>query len=261
MHLLLTDETNQRPGRDAKFFILGGLIVPLEALDELHRRIEVARTSAGYREHDELKFETNARPTHVSIQQATEVKRQVISAAQELGCKFIAHVIHHEIIRNQDLEQQVQWAADYVIGRFNYYLTTVNDSGICAVDNLPVRAQFRYLSEKFSQGLSFPDESRVRLDRIRLFSATCSNASHVSSAMDIVLGAFRYCLNNPRNQDTASEMMKNVVELMWHEKRGEDILVVGKGLIVRPELANIRSQEYRKDYDEMFAHINRLLEH
>ncbi len=260
MHLLLTDETNQRPGRDAKFFILGGLIVPFEAIDMLHNRIETARTTAGYREQDELKFETNARPDHVSVQQATEAKRQVISAAQELGCKFIAHVIHHEIIRNQNLEQQVQWAADYVIGRFNYYLSTINDTGICAVDNLPVRAQFRYLSDKFSLGLSLPDGSRTRLDRIRLLSATCANASHLSSAMDIVLGAFRYCLNNPRNQDAASEMMKSVVELMWHEKRGDDIFAVGKGLIVRPELENIRKQTYRRDYDEMFTHINRLLE-
>jgi len=260
MHLLLTDETNQRPGRDAKFFILGGLIVPFEAIDALHQSIEDARTIAGYQKQDELKFETNARPAYVSVNQATEAKRQVISVAQEFGCKFIAHVIHHDIIRNQDLEQQVQWAADYVIGRFNYYLTTINDTGICAVDNLPVRAQFRYLSDKFSLGLSLPDGSHVRLDRIRMLSATCANASHLSSAMDIVLGAFRYCLNNPRNQDAASAMMKSVVELMWHEKRGQDILAVGKGLIVRPEMDKIQKQDYRRDYEEMFAHINHLLE-
>src|SRR5262249_27245467 len=180
MHLLLTDETNQQPGRDVKFFIFGGLIVPFEAVDALHQRIDEIRAAAGYRSEDELKFETKARPCHVAIPQATQAKDEVIAAAGKAGCKFIAYVIHHEIIRNQDLGQQVQWAADYVIGRFNYYLSTVNDTGICAVDNLPVKAQFRYLSDKFSKGLSLPDGNRVPLDRIRLLSATCSNASHLS---------------------------------------------------------------------------------
>lgn len=260
MQLMLTDETNQQPGRNARFFILGGLIIPFERLDTLHTTIHNIRETAQYRDQDELKFDTNTRPEHVSIEQFIEAKRQVIQATREARCQFIAHVIHHDIIGNQDLDQQVQWATDYVIGRFNYYLSQINDIGICAVDNLPVRAQFRYLREKFSTGLTMPDGSHVHLDRIRMLSATCSNASHISSAMDIVLGAFRFCLNNPRNRDAASEMMKQVVELMWHEKRGEDYIVNGKGLIVRPELDQIRIQAYRNHYDEMFTHINGLLD-
>ena len=259
MYLLLTDETNQRPGADVTFFIFGGLILPLDCLTELDARIQKARTDAGYHPKDELKFETNARPDHVSIEDATEAKRKVIDACLELNCKFIAHVIHHQIIQYQDLDQQVTWAADYVIGRFNYYLSKVKNVGICAVDNLPVKAQFRYLSEKFTQGLSLPDGKTVPLDRIKLFSATCSNASHASSAMDIALGSFRYCLNNPKKTDTVSEMMKNVVNLMWHERDGDTIYTGGRGLIVRPERDNIKFKPYKSDYDQMFAHINELL--
>lgn len=158
MHILLTDETNSRPGQDAKFFIYGGLLFPIDFLPVLDNEINEIRAKAGYRPSDEFKFETNARPEHVSIQDCTDAKRKVVEFCLNNDCKFIAHVILHDIIANQDQDQQIQWAADYVIGRFNKYLTSVDDVGIVAVDNLSVRSQFRYLSDKFTLGLNLDNE-------------------------------------------------------------------------------------------------------
>jgi len=214
MHILLTDETNRTPGKDAKFFIYGGLLFSLDKLDELDIEIERIRTSAGYRAGDEFKFDTRSRPSHVSSDKSTIAKRQVIDLCLRVGCKFIAHVILHEIIKNQDQEQQVQLAADHVISRYNQYLMESNSTGICIVDNLPGKYQFKYLSDKYSFGSAIFSEQIMRLDRIKLFAASCSNASNVSSAMDIVLGCFRYCINNPRNPKAAIIMMKNVMNLI-----------------------------------------------
>ncbi len=58
------------------------------------------------------------------------------------------------------------------------------------------------------------------LDRIKLLTSTCTNASHASSAMDVTLGAFRYCINQPKNLPAARAMMAKVVRLIWHERRG-----------------------------------------
>lgn len=258
MHILFTDETNMRPGRGATFFIYGGLFLPVQAIPDLHDGITAIRENLQYAPTDELKFETNSRPDHVSIANCTQAKRDVVALCRELDCKFIAYVILHAIVANQPRRNIVLWAADHVLGRFNRYLTGVDDIGIVAVDNLPVNAQFRYLSDKFSCGLKFGNRT-IELDRIKLFSATCSNASHISSAMDIVLGSFRYCVNSPRNAAAAREMLTNVINLMWHTKDGDTFHVLDKGLISRPLINNIRHEPYKQQYRDMIDNFNQIL--
>jgi hypothetical protein len=259
MQILLTDETNRQPSREAKFFVYGGLVLTVEALSTLHAEIEEIRRTAGYHAGDELKFDTHARPAHVTVEEATEAKRQVIDCAKRAGCIFIVHVILHNIITNQDADQQVQWAADYVIGRFNQYLTYINDDGICIVDNLPNRAEFRYLSQKFAHGLTLATGTHITLDRIKLFASTCVGASHVNSVMDIVLGSFRYCINNPQNPDAAREMLGSVASMMWGRRVGEDLQVRGRGLILRPEISDIHFEPYRHEYEALIEHLGNLL--
>ncbi len=258
MRILFTDETNMNPGRDATFFIYGGLFLPIETIPALHDGIEQIRDQLGYGPADELKFETNSRPEGVSVADWTPAKRDVVALCRESDCQFIAYVALHAIVQGQTQQNRVLWAADHVLGRFNRYLTEVDDIGIVAVDNLPINAQFRYLSDKFSVGLTV-DNRTVQLDRIKLFSATCSNASHISSAMDIVLGSFRYCVNNPRNPDAAREMMSNVVRLMWHTRDGDTFHVHNKGLVCRPLIENIRVEAYKQQYTDMIDNFNQLL--
>jgi hypothetical protein len=259
MQILLTDETNRQPSRDIKFFVYGGLILTTETLSTLHANIDTIRSAFGYQPDDELKFDTRARPPHVTIDAATEAKRRVIDLAKRSNCKFIVHVILHDIIANQDADQQLQWAADYVIGRFNKYLTLIGDDGICIVDNLPNRCEFRYLSKKFAHGLTLDTGVHVPLDRIKLFASTCLGASHANSVMDIVLGAFRYCINNPRNPDAAREMFGSVAGMIWGDKVDEHVVVRGRGLILRPKIADIRHEPYRREYDDLIGHLGNLL--
>lgn len=147
------------------------------------------------------------------------------------------------------------------MGRFNKYLTEANDGGICIVDNLPVSKQFQYLSDKFSFGLQLYSGRNVRLDRIKLFGATCVNASHANSAMDIVLGSFRYCINNPNNIPAAREMMIKIVSLMWHRKIEDTYYVGDYGLIVRPSNRRLKRDylAFKPDYDLLLKNINYLL--
>jgi len=261
VQLFLTDETNLQPSDDAQFFVYGGLIVPLERLVELDRGIDVIRREQGYAPCDELKFDTRSRPPQVAIATATAAKRQVVELSLTLECKFIVHIILHDIIRNQDPDHRVQSAADYVLGRFNYYLRQIGDHGICIVDNLPVASQFRYLSDKFTHGLNVQGQEPVRLDRVKLFAATCANASHAHSAIDIVLGSFRYCINNPRNADVARGMLLQVVKMMWHryDAATDTYEVGGRGLITRPPIDEIRVNAYRKQYEALFANLNALM--
>lgn len=258
MYLLLTDETNLKAGENVEFFSYGGVIVPASKLPELHTRISEIREANDYLPGDRLKFDTNARPKHVSIGAATKAKREVIAACIACECKFIAYVILHQIARNTPLEKTIQWGADHVIGKFNFFLQCQDAYGIVAMDRLPDGVEFDYLSNKFTGGLLMQDGEKINLDRITLFSSTCINASHLTSAMDIILGSWRYCINNPFNSAAAKSMMADITKLIWCVRDGKDLYAFEKGLIFRPK--QVMRKDYSEKYDLLLKNINELID-
>ena len=235
--------------------------MPVDRLEILNCEIEKIRTKAGYKPEDEFKFDTRSRPKQVSFEASTEAKNEVLGLCQKTGCKFIVHIILHEIIKNQNFDQQAYWAADYVFGRFNRYLNNeVHDTGICVIDNIPTKSQYKYLCEKFAKGLVFYNGRSLKLKKIIMFATSCVGASHANSAMDIVLGSFRYCINNPKNTDAAKNMMGKVVDLLWHKKEGEKIYATERGLIIRPPIHKIEHEPHKLKYKELIDHINFLLQ-
>lgn len=258
--MLLTDETNLDAVGDARFFIYGGLFFPIEKLVELDRGIAAIRDQAGYLPADTLKFETRQRPDQVDLARATSAKRQVVELCRAHGCKFIAYAALHAIIRNRPREEQVLFGANSVIDRFNRFLERDNSFGMVLTDTLPVAAPNQYMREKFARGLQYGEEFR-QLRRVRLFGSTCIGASHVASAIDVVLGSFRYAVNSPRNRDAAAEMVANVTDLMWGYRRNNEAHVLEAGLIFRPMLANIQVEAYRREYEDLMRTLDELDEH
>ncbi|SRR6266550_5382794 len=257
MHFLFTDETNLPSDPAAKFFAYGGLIIPPGKLSDLHAGIVDIRQATGYRPEDELKFQTSARPSHVSVQQCTIAKNNVVDLCTRLECRFIAYVVLHAIAKNRTNAELITWGASHVIGKFNYFLSTVPADGVVVLDRLPGASEYSLLTDRFTKGLTFPEGPQVALDRIKLFSSSCSNASHASSAMDIVLGSFRYCINQPKNVPAAKDMMTNISKLIWCERDAEHLYPFERGLIFRPK--EIKVEAYKKEYDDLLAWINELL--
>ena len=95
------------------------------------------------------------------------------------------------------------------------------------------------------------------LRQIRLFAATCNNASHVSSATDVVLGTFRYCVNDSKNTDIAKEMLSKVVRMMHHKVEGNKRLLREYGLLLRPKEVDLPA--YKRDYDDLIEHLHAVL--
>ncbi|HEV3243872.1 MAG TPA: hypothetical protein VGZ31_05620 [Chthoniobacterales bacterium] len=258
MHCLLTDETNTEPSERGKFFIYGGLFFPFAKFDDLDAGIAAIRKKAGYERGDSFKFDTNFRPAHVSVEASTQAKKELVQLCLDSGCKFIALVILHKIIDRQHPEHKYLWAANEVIGRFNRFLAEeAKDTGIVLIDTLPLKQQWQFLTEKFVKGLPLHTGGCTSLPRIRLYASTCLNASYLGSAIDVVLGSFRYCINAPSNRQRAAEMMRRVLQLMWHSRAGNRIFVREKGLILRPEKIIVDS--YRKEYDQLREEITNLI--
>ena len=258
MQLLCTDETNLPSDPAAKFFVYGGLVLPADSLFDLHTRVAGIRKQFGYEPTDTLKFSTASRPPQVTVPEATAAKQQVVNACIDLGCVFIANVVLHAIAKNTSQDELIRRGANHVIGRFNRYCYELDEYGICLIDRLPGGLEYRYLSDKFTRGLDFEDGSTVALGRVVLFAATCNNASNLSSAVDIVLGSFRYCINQPKNIEAARTMMAGVTKMVWHKRIGDVLHVGERGLILRPK--TIRVAEYRAEYDALVSHINDLLD-
>lgn len=258
-YLMLTDETNMQPSANAEFFIYGGIFFPISTLSLLNDRIQEIRDEAGYRPGDTFKFDTRAKPSYVSRDQVNHAKSQVLDACQEFGVQFIAHLILHQIVSSQPQDQRVLWAVDYVIARFNRFLAQGEHQGICVVDNLPARSQWSYFSERYANGLELPGGRRVALDRIQLFAATTIGASHANSIMDIVLGSFRYCVNNPQNEGVARDVFPRVVDLMWHRTEGDTRHVRDYGLILRPRIEDIRCGNYRSRYESLIERMYSMM--
>ncbi len=261
MFVLFTDETNLPSDPNAKFFAYGGLVIPVAALPELNAKISGIRAAAGYKQGDELKFETNARPKYVSIEAAGKAKEQVVETCISLKCRFIVNVVLHAVAQNTSQHELIQWGANTVIGKFNALLHEDKSHGIVAVDRFASGAEYKLLSERFSKGLTFGGlggESQLPLDRITLFTSTCMNASHASSAMDIVLGSFRYCINAPKNVPAAKVMMTNISKLIWCTRMGDNLHVLEKGLIFRPK--EVKHPPYKAEYDALLGSINALLD-
>ena len=256
MHILVSDETNQQPSKDAKFFIYGGLFIPVDSLPELDALVARARKESDYEPGDELKFGTHSRPDHVTVEQHIAAKNGVLEGCYDLGVRFSAYLVLHDIAKSRPLEEQVGWGVNTIMSAFNRFLEEKKDTGICVVDRLPFAGGYQKLRELFQTGIT-TEKVTMPLDRIHLFATTCGGASHASSVTDIVLGAFRYCVNRREPTTATDTMFPLVAHLMWYKKQGNTVYLGERGLIYRPK--EVKYEPYKREYDRLDEHLRALL--
>jgi hypothetical protein len=78
MYVLLTDETNNQPSEDVKFFVYGGLFFRFELLPELDTAVRSIRTNHGFKLTDEFKFNSKSRPAKMELKTFTAAKSEVL---------------------------------------------------------------------------------------------------------------------------------------------------------------------------------------
>lgn len=260
MYLLMTDETNLSAGKHAEFFIYGGLIVDIDRLTGIHRAIEDIRVEHEFAPADALKFDTNSRPPAITPDQHRAAKNAVIEACQEAGTQFLVYMILHDIARKQSQDVRVSYGVNTVLASYHKFLRRKRDVGMVLVDRLPFGKGYAFLREKFTEGSRFPDGSdSMRLsDRMLAFGATSDGASHFSSAVDIVLGSFRFCVNQRGKTEVSKKLMEKVAPMIWHRRSGDVAYLRDYGLMLRPQ--TIRVPHYQQKYDDLVEHLTALVE-
>lgn len=256
MHWFVIDETNKNstPG---KFFIVGGLVLRAKQIKKVDRAVEKIRRKYGYQDGDSLKFQISARPAHISVQDATAAKKAVIKALVKLDVRMITYVLLHDIGVNRTEQERMQMAINTLSWGFHRMLVAEDSAGAIFVDRDDT--QHAHLATLFQHGLSVGKRTIVLRDRIKFFGMTANNESHLSSAVDIALGGFRFCVN-AANLDathgahmTARSIFKPLSRLLWGVKRGAVRRIGGYGFHARP--VEVRAPRYERRYEELRAKL------
>ena len=257
LFLLFTDETNKEASERAEFFIYGGVVVPATSLSDLHTAVSEIRLRHGFKPRDSFEFASNTRPDHVPRDTFTAAKSEVMERCSGFGLEFIACLTLHEIARNKTTDVLVQWGANTVFGAFDEFLLSKNGYGAVVMDRLRRETSFTFLREKFQTGLTFPNGRTRPLSRIHLFATSCDGASHAMSAIDILLGGLRYCVNERQKNIAPRAILGHLAGMIWGEERGGKKYVREKGIRFRPKRRQI--VEYEQKYAQLVHHLQGLI--
>jgi hypothetical protein len=211
MYLMFGDEADAEQGRGQKFFVYGAVFIKTY-VKALHDGIEKMRDKFGYSATDSLKFHDC--PKQVTRDQHRDIKKEVVKLARRQGVVFCAYPILHEIAKGETHDNLVQFGANTLLGKFDQFLGGQDDVGIVLFDRLPIKDPYGYLKKKFQVGLELDGQTR-RLKNVVGFASTCDGASHLASVADILLGSFRYCVNEPDKDIANSAIFPTLARVMW----------------------------------------------
>jgi hypothetical protein len=255
-YILYTDETNAEPGERIEFFIYGGVWLPVERLPDLDKAVAEIREEAAYEPGDILKFDTRSRPDRVSRSQHTAAKQAILQAGFNVGLRFCAVLVLHDIAWDPDWRWALQ--ADELLQTFDKFLARHDGVGVVVMDRTGTIHD--YLIEKGQRGyVKRKTDESTQFRRIHSFSAGAIGTSHLASVADIVLGSFRYCVNDLNESAASQKMLPAVVRLMWHirTKPSGEVHLSGHGLLLRPQV--VKYQSHLSRYDSMTSRLNRVI--
>jgi hypothetical protein len=259
MYLMLGDEADAEQSRGQKFFVYGAIFVPEESIKPLSDGVEAIRRAAKFKPTDSLKFADKTRPPQISREIFREVKAKVMNLAARHRVVFCAYAILHAIAANRGHKDLVLFGANTLLGKFNEFLGTRDTFGLVLFDRIPIDDPYAYLREKFQIGMTdLRGEPKGRLERIMSFGSTTDGASHLASIADILVGSWRYCVNEPKRDVVGKAIFPKLMDLMWKRTSAGKQYVLDFGFVLRPK-KNVR-EEYEKDYADLCARLQGYLD-
>ncbi len=246
-YLLFADEANPEQTDPAKFFIYGGVFVPIEKTGHIHRAIEELRIAYDFESLDQLKFQTRSKPKHISIDQHTEMKAAVYKIAAANNVKFCGYAILHAIAAKKNHATLVEWGANILLAKYNQFLSEGGSKGWANFDRINTAKPYKYLQDKFANRVEI-DGIPVTLENIVGYSFTCDGASHLSTLADILIGGFRYILNEPTRDVAGKRIVSSLGPLFWGQMKDGVNFIGDRGLVLRP--TGVKVAKYLADYEE-----------
>lgn len=255
MYLFFGDDTNSEQSQ-GEFFIYGGIFFPANKLKVIDEEVKSIRTKTGYKKGDLLKFNTRERPRHITTENFNVAKEAVLDLCITNDIRFIGYLVLHSIAGKT--ERREDFAISSVVAAFHRFLGEEDDFGMVILDRFNEKKAFKMLGAKFQYGLFMQHRQENKsLPHIKAYSLGSIETSHAASVADIVLGAFRYAVNERANTDRASILMKKVAKLMWKSPPPAHS-AKGRGFLLRPQDRNGLSQEKQNKYIALQTKLTNL---
>jgi hypothetical protein len=247
------DETNTTPVL-GQFFIYGGVVVDDVQLATLSARVDEIREQFGFLPGDSLKFATAHTPNQVGAERARLAKKAVVKTLEGIGARMIVYVVLHDIAMKVSEAERMQMALNVVATRFHDLLTIEDGRGVMVIDR--AENHFDHLSHLYQHGNSSKTNQKQLSDRILHFGMSNDNASNVSSAADIALGAFRYCVNTAGgrgSEHVAREMYPPIARMIWGVRVADEVVLDHYGYNQYPR--EVRKPEYAERYSKLVGSL------
>jgi hypothetical protein len=216
-YLCLLDECRIDQGLPNPFLLYGAVTIPWSVASELSKRLDRIRREAGYPFDLPLKWSWQGGP--VTPEAHAQAKSALLRALRELGVHLFVSLVHRRIAAGVAEADQATWfAANGVLRAVDRFLSDSDGRGLVVLDRFTSAHDFA--EEKATLGLVYPNLSaRVALPRFFSFSVGSSKSSLISSAVDVALGAFGYCLN-VENREAVPEVSSLVMPLVARDAGG-----------------------------------------
>jgi hypothetical protein len=256
MFVFIGDETNVTQSRKARFFIYGGLIIAADRALETSNKVASIRAKWGFAPEDELKFDSRSKPGHLSNDEFAQAKNEIVEVCHKLEAKFMAYAVHHSIASTTPKAQVWLRALNTLLCAFDLFLQRENSHGICLVDRF--QSDLSVLGTIHKQGVDpkfWGGELPHRLENVWCYGTVSIDTTHLVSMVDVVLGAFRYCVNETGRTAVPLQLYRRLRPLMVCEP-GNPSQVEEWGLFLRPK--EIKAAVYEQDYEALRERLRSL---
>ena len=235
MYLMIADEADQDGAKE--FLVFAGVFFPAEQLLKISNSVAKLRRDFGFNETDVLKSAVGTKPKEVPAENHAKIKNAVLELAAETDCKICCYVVPHAIAKGQKHEDRLKFGTNTLLYKFDQFLNENGKAGGLALfDQTKDYKQSNYLREVFAEGLPFHDGKRVHLQNIVKIETTGVGHSHLNSVADIVVGSFRFVVNEPDKDKVGAVLLKLLAKIMWGQENENGRLAVrDRGLIIRPK--------------------------
>lgn len=252
MHIMIADEADQDGEKD--FLVFSAVFFPSDSLIKLHTGVAALRNQYNYHADDLLKSSTGSKPNQVSREQHAEIKNKVLELASKNCCKVCCYVIPNDIAAGQDLSNRMKFGTNTLLAKFDQFLVEAKSAaGIAYFDRSTDYKQDNYFKGVFRNGIPQGDGSDKPLRRIVAIDSTGIGHSHLISITDIVVGAFRFVVNEPDKDQVGAVLMRQIAKLMWGKSVEGILHPRERGLCIRPR--NIKAVKYQADVDALIRRI------
>jgi hypothetical protein len=219
VHLLYCDETNfeKVPGG---FFVYGGIVIDGAKAADVAAEIEGVRNKLKVPREYVLKF--NPGPKEFAHEQFIDLKRSVMAAAVNAGCKLLVNLLLHDIATSS--EHARRYGVNTLCFHFDCFLNRVKDSGLVLIDRFDDKQIDGQLKEKLAIGLTgkLPYSNEMKINHIVGYHYSAIGQSHFCSVVDVILGSLRFAINaftqkNEAHLKSAGTMLQQLAPLFFRE--------------------------------------------